>query len=121
MKETVAILGASENPDRYSYLAFKMLLQYGHNPVPVSPKLKTLEGVTAFASLAEIGFKVDTLTMYVGAETSNKLKDQILNLKPGRVIFNPGSENRELAEALEKSGIEVEEACTLVLLKSHQF
>ena len=37
------------------------------------------------------------------------------------VIFNPGAENKELKRALERDGIEVEEACTLVLLNTGQF
>lgn len=117
----VAILGASKNPGRYSYRAFKMLQEYGHTPVPVTPKFAELEGVKAFNTLRDIKEPVDTLTMYVGPDISTKLRDDILQLKPRRVIFNPGSENPSLQEDLRKLGVEVEEACTLVLLRTHQF
>lgn len=121
MGQKVAILGASNKPDRYAFKAFQMLKQYGHSPIPVSPKLKELDGVPAVASLKDISFPVDTLTMYVGPDTSDKLRNEILSLKPKRVIFNPGSENPELEEALEKAGVHVVEACTLVLLRTEQF
>jgi predicted CoA-binding protein len=121
MVQTVAILGASSKPARYSYLAFKMLQQYGHRPVPVSPHLKVLEGTPVFSTLAEVGGPIDTLTMYVGPEISTKLRNDILQLKPSRVIFNPGSENPTLETELKKVGIEVLEACTLVLLRTGQF
>lgn len=121
MGQKVAILGASDKPDRYAYKAFHMLKEHGHTPVPVSPKLEELEGVPAFHSLKEVPEKIDTLTMYVGPETSNKLQNEILNLKPKRVIFNPGSENPQLEDALEKAGVHVVEACTLVLLRTEQF
>lgn len=117
----VAILGASDNPDRYSYKAFKMLQQYGHTPLPISVKLKELEGIPAFASLSELKGPIDTLTMYIGPDKSAQLQAEIVQLKPRRVIFNPGSENPELAEKLRAAGIEVEEACTLVLLRTNQF
>ena len=121
MAETVAILGASDNPSRYAYLAFQRLREHGHRPIPVSPKLHELEGVPAVASLAQIREKVDTVTMYVGPERSAKLADELLALRPGRVIFNPGSENPELEKRLRAAGIGVEEACTLVLLSTGQF
>ncbi|MGZ3696196.1 MAG: CoA-binding protein [Bdellovibrionota bacterium] len=117
----VAILGASDNPQRYAHMAFKMLQEYGHEPVPVTPKLKELEGVKAYSTLKEIPGTVDTLTMYVGPAISAKLQPEILALKPRRVIFNPGSENPELMGTLKKNGIQVLEACTLVLLRTNQF
>jgi uncharacterized protein len=117
----VAILGASKNPERYAYRAFQMLKEYGHTPIPVTPKFSELEGVQAVNSLSEITEPFHTLTMYVGPLISTKLSDEILQAKPLRVIFNPGSENPELESRLKAAGIEVEEACTLVLLRTHQF
>lgn len=119
--ERVAILGASNNPSRYAYMAFTMLKQYGHEPLPVSPKLEELEGVKVYPRLSEIPGEVDTLTMYVGPELSNKLKDEILQRKPKRVIFNPGSENPALEQDLERAGIHIVHGCTLVLLRTNQF
>ncbi len=119
--QRVAILGASDKSHRYAYQAFKMLLEYGHKPLPVSPRLTELAGVPVVKSLNEIQDSVDTLTMYVGPEISSRIQNEILALKPKRVIFNPGSENRKLAEALNAAGIATEEACTLVLLRTKQF
>lgn len=121
MGKTVVILGASDNPDRYSHKAFRMLQEYGHTPYPVSPKLRELEGMEVYASLADIRDPIDTLTMYVNPRISSELELDILRLKPRRVIFNPGSENPKLKAALEKAGIHVVEACTLVLLRTNQF
>ena len=98
-----------------------MLKEYGHQPFPVTPKFAELEGVKAYEKLTEIPEHIDTLTMYVGPDISTKLESDILKLKPNRVIFNPGSENPSLQKTLEKNGIEVEEACTLVLLRTQQF
>lgn len=117
----VAILGASPKPERYAYMAFKMLKEYGHTPIPVSPKFKDIEGVPAIASLKDIKDPVDTLTMYVGPATSGPLTEEILALKPKRVIFNPGSENEELESRLREAGVEVVEGCTLVMLRTNQF
>jgi len=121
MKQTVAILGASDNPERFSYKAFVMLKEYGHNPVPVGKNIKTLEGYIVYEKLSDITTPVETLTMYVRPEISNQLNSEILKLKPKRVIFNPNTENPELQKSLEEAEIHTVEACTLVLLRTNQF
>lgn len=121
MKEKVAILGASPNPERYAHKAFKMLQEYGHEPVPVNPGQKEIEGKKVFPTLSAIDFPIDTLTMYVGPAISSKLEKDILALKPKRVIFNPGSENPDLQKKLAQKGVGVVEGCTLVLLRTNQF
>lgn len=118
---TVAVLGASPKEDRYSYKAVKMLREHGHTPIPVHPAGHDVLGIHGLKSLDEISQPVDTLTMYVGAQISDGELDRILNLKPRRVIFNPGAENEMLADKLKAAGIEVVFACTLVMLQTDQF
>lgn len=117
----VAILGASAKPERFAYKAFRMLKDYGHTPIPVTPSVASIEGDRTFSSLTEVDQPVDTLTMYVSPDISSGLQKEILDLKPKRVIFNPGSENPELERSLEEADIHVVEACTLVLLRTNQF
>jgi hypothetical protein len=121
MGQQVAILGASSKPERYAFKAFEMLKEYGHTPYPVTPKFSELEGVPAVAHLRDLATPIDTLTMYVGPDISTKLKSEILALNPKRVIFNPGSENLALEEELKNAGINVIEACTLVMLRTNRF
>lgn len=120
--ERVAILGASDNPERYSYKAFKMLQEYGHTPVPVHPSLGSLEGIPVQKQLSDLaGQKIDTLTLYVNPKILATYVDQVLTLKPRRVIFNPGTESREIEQKFEAAGIQTLEACTLVLLRTNQY
>lgn len=115
------IIGASHKPDRYSHMAQILLREHGHEVVPVHPKLASIAGVPVVADLSQISGPVDTATMYVGATISSGLADKLIALKPRRVIFNPGAENPELSAKLEASGVMVEEACTLVLLRTGQY
>lgn len=112
----VAVLGASPKEERYSFKAMHLLKEHGHKPIPIHPAGHIVDGVPGLKSLSEIDQPVDTLTVYVNSKISNGLKDEIMKLKPRRVIFNPGAENEELAEVLESAGIEVVMACTLVML-----
>ncbi|MFN0075264.1 MAG: CoA-binding protein [Prosthecobacter sp.] len=119
--ERVVIVGASDNPERYSHRALLLLRQHGHQVVPAHPKLAEIETIPVVADLSLISGPVDTVTMYVGAAISAGLQDKLVALKPRRVIFNPGAENAVLSKVLEKAGIACVEACTLVLLNTGQF
>ena len=119
--ERVVIVGASDNPERYSHRAQLLLRQHGHEVVPVHPKLTQIEGVPVVADLSAISGPVDTVTMYVGPAISAGLGDKLAALKPRRTLFNPGTENAALQQKLSAAGIICEEACTLVLLNTAQF
>lgn len=117
----VAILGASDKIDRFSNIAFHSLKKAGHQVFPVSPNFKSLEGTPVFETLNSITAPIDTVTMYVGPKLSSQLVGDIVALKPRRVVFNPGSENSQIEEALTQAGIKVVKACTLVLLDAGRF
>ena len=117
----VAVLGASNRPERYSFQAVKLLAEKGHAVCPVHPALATIDGVPVFKQLGDIRVPLHTLTVYVGSERSTALAAAILAAQPQRVISNPGAENPALAQQLQAAGIQVENACTLVLLRTGQF
>jgi len=119
--ERVLIVGASDKPDRYAHKALVSLRRHGHEVVLVHPRLKEIEGLPVHSDVSGITGAVDTVTMYVGPAISAGLGDKLTALKPKRIIFNPGSENPELQGRLSAAGIQVEEACTLVLLATDQF
>lgn len=118
---TVVVLGASTNEERYSFKAVRMLKEHGHKPIPIHPAGHVVDGITAAKQLADVDDDIDTLTIYVNPKISSDEFDNIVNLKPRRVVFNPGAENSELADKLRDTGIEVVEACTLVMLRTQQF
>jgi uncharacterized protein len=119
--ENVAIIGASNNPDRYSYMAMQLLDQHGHQVHLVSPKFTEIEGHICYPKVSDLGHKIDTVTVYVRAEILEKMADEIIALKPRRIIFNPGTEAPQLYAQFNQAGIETEQACTLVLLRTGAF
>jgi hypothetical protein len=121
MRQIVAVLGTSHKPERYSNQAVRMLKEYGHEVVPVTPGRAVIEDLPVVADLASIASPVDTLTLYVGPERSAHLQEAIVALKPGRVILNPGTESPALEQALTEAGIPWQHACTLVMLRTGQF
>ena len=119
--KTVAVLGASNKPDRYSNMAVRLLKEKGHAVVPIHPKLERIEGFSVAKSLRDVQKKIDTLSVYVGPKNIGPSIDDIIDLRPDHVILNPGTEAKDLEERLSQHGISFRKACTLVLLRTGQF
>lgn len=116
------IVGATTNRGRYAYLAAEMLTEYGNEIVPVGIKKgdvlgKEILDIRSKPSVTDI----DTLTLYIGPDHQPEWYDYLLGLKPKRIIFNPGTENEEFQRKATQQGVEVLEACTLVMLRSNQY
>jgi len=119
MKRTL-IIGASEKPERYSHKAIRKLRSHGHEVVALAPRPGQVDDV--FFETEEKDFQdIHTVPLYLGPQNQAGFIDYIIRLNPERVIFNPGTENPEFEEKLRLAGIQVEEACTLVLLGTGQY
>jgi predicted CoA-binding protein len=122
MKKKTVIIGATPNPGRYAYLAANMLTEYKHEIVPMGIR----DGEVAGNPILDIRKHpqvqdVHTVTLYIAPRHQPAWYDYILGLQPERIIFNPGTENEQFEKLAAEKGIEVIEACTMVLLRSNQF
>ncbi len=119
MKKTL-VFGASLKPSRYSYIAIKRLVEASVKTVAFGAKEGSVAGVKILKKFDTFN-DIDTITLYLNPARQKVYYNIIIGLKPRRVIFNPGTENPEFYELLRKEGIEVEIACTLVLLATRQY
>jgi hypothetical protein len=119
-KKKTLVLGASENPSRYSHLALQRLQSHQH-PVVAIGKRKGVVGDVSIDTEKKNWADVDTVTLYLNPIHQKEYYNYILSLKPKRIIFNPGAENKELAEIASQQGIRPVEACTLVMLATNQY
>ncbi|HET6555746.1 MAG TPA: CoA-binding protein, partial [Prolixibacteraceae bacterium] len=119
MKKTL-VIGASENPERYSNKAIRALLANGQQVVALGLKNGSVQGIE-FHTQKEPFEDIDTVTLYVGPQNQKDYYSYIIGLKPRRVIFNPGTENPEFIARLKAAGIYPEVACTLILLATGQY
>jgi len=118
----VVIAGATTNEFRYAYLAAQMLDNYDYDFVPLGIK----KGIVFNREILDLRScpaieNVDTITMYIGPRNQPEHYEYLFSLKPGRIIFNPGSENPEFSAMADKRGIISQEACTLVMLRLGNF
>ena len=114
------VLGASQNPARYSNLAINRLRAKKHPVVAIGKREGKVADVDIIKEHPPMD-DVDTVTIYMNENNQKQYYDYILSLHPKRIIFNPGAENDELAEIASSKGIQPMEACTLVLLSTGQY
>lgn len=118
-KKTV-VLGASDSPMRYSYLAVRRLKSYDHPVVAIGKKTGMIDDTQIITEHPQMD-DIDTVTLYLNPMHQKQYYDYILSLKPKRIIFNPGAENAELASLATENGIQPINACTLVMLGTGQY
>ena len=114
------VIGASTNPERYSNLAIRSLRNHHHEVVALAKRAGIVADVPIQTEFP-IDVDIHTVTMYVGEKHQEEYYKLLLELKPERVIFNPGAENFELSDMLEMNGVETIEGCTLVMLNKGQY
>ena len=116
MSMKTLVLGASPNPVRYAYSAVEQLRWKGHEVVAIGNRTGRIEDVEILTEWPVSIPDLDTITLYLGPQNQKPVYQQILDYKPRRIIFNPGTENPELMRMAREAGIEVVQACTLVML-----
>lgn len=114
------VLGATTRPDRYAYMAINSLVDKGHSVVAIGQQTGEVAGVKIQTKAVPVK-NIDTVTLYLNPKNQREYYNYIIEAQPKRVVFNPGTENPELYQLLKSNNIEVEVACTLVLLSTNQY
>lgn len=120
MSKKTLVIGASLKPIRYSNMAIQKLVNYKHETVAIGLREGEIKEVKIDTNLKSYK-NIDTVTLYLNPNRQEEYYDYIIGLNPKRVIFNPGTENPEFYKLLKNNSIEVEIACTLVLLSTNQY
>jgi len=119
MKKTL-IIGASNNHERFSYLAAESLLAHGHEIELIGKRPEVVFGRTIDTEKKSYD-DIDTVTIYLSEKFQPEYYEYVISLKPTRVIFNPGTENPEFEKKLKENNIHVVENCTLIMLRTREF
>ena len=119
-KKTTLVLGASDNPSRYSFLAINKLRRFNHSVAALGRKQTIVADVPVGKELKPLD-DIDTVTLYLNPTHQKEYYDYIVSLNPRRIIFNPGTENPELEELARKNNIQPIHGCTLVMLSTGQY
>ena len=114
------VLGATTKPEKYAYLAINKLVEKGHSVIAIGQNAGEVAGINIRTKNIPLA-NINTVTLYLNPARQRDYYNYIIETKPKRVIFNPGTENPEFYQLLQSNGIKVEVACTLVLLATNQY
>ena len=114
------VLGASTKSDRYAFKAISMLVEKGHSVLAIGQNSGEVAGIKIQTKAIPLK-NIDTITLYLNPVRQRDYYNYIIEAKPKRVIFNPGTENPEFYQLLQLNDIKAEVACTLVLLTTNQY
>jgi len=114
------VLGASLKPERYAFKAVLNLLRNNIDVIAMGLGEGKIGSVSITKPYVPLN-NIHTVSVYLAPNRQQVYYDYIIDLKPNRVLFNPGTENPELTRLLDLDGIQWENACTLVLLSTNQY
>lgn len=114
------VIGASTNTDRYSFKAIELLHKYKHEVLALGKEEGKVADVAFVLDFPKVN-DIDTITLYINPKIQPNYYQPIIEAKPRRIIFNPGTENPELVRLANANNILTENACTLVLLNTNQY
>lgn len=118
--KTTLVVGATPNPSRYAYIATEMLQEYGHKVILFGIKKGSINDLKIHNEWPD-NMDINTITLYINPSLQEQYYNAILHSGAKRIIFNPGTENSELAQLAHAKNIEALNACTLVLLRTNQY
>lgn len=121
MKKTL-VVGATPHSHRYAYMAALRLENSGHETLNIGIRKGQVNGQEIINLREKPALQdIDTITLYINPMWQQEWGDYLLSLNPKRIIFNPGTENPDLAQKAKNQGIEVEFGCTLVMLSADTY
>jgi predicted CoA-binding protein len=113
---TVAVIGASTDPSRYSHQAVLRFAARGYVVWPVHPAGHAVAGHAGYRDLAALPGRPDVITVYVNPTTGAGMAGAIAAAGARLVILNPGADGEPVTSALAGLGVRPVAACSLVLL-----
>lgn len=112
---TIAVVGATDNAEKYGNVIYKDLKRKGYRVYPVNPGRDTVDGDAAYATVADLPIAPDIIDLVVPAETGVKVVRQALDVGYDRIWVQPGAESPELLRLLQESDAEyIADACIMV-------
>ncbi|MCT4663500.1 MAG: CoA-binding protein [Tissierellales bacterium] len=117
-KKIWAIVGVTENKERFGYKIWKLLRDRGYNVYGVNPKYSEIEGEKIYKTLADLPEKVEVVNVIVNPKISLLLLDEIEKQGIEYAWFQPGSLDEDVLDKAESTDLKfVYHECVYAELK----
>ena len=116
-KKVWAVVGASDNPEKYGSKIYKKLKSRGYRVYPVNPNYEIIEGDKCYKDLSSLPEIPEVLDMVVSPRHGMKAVEEAANLGIKNIWLQPGTYNKELLDLISEKGLDAVQACVLVALR----
>jgi predicted CoA-binding protein len=106
---TIALVGASDRPDRPSYRVMQSLQAHGYRVIPVNPQItgEHIHGEFVFRELSQLGDPIDMVDIFRNSAAAGEAVDQAIAVGAKSVWMQLGVINEEAAARAEAAGLKV--------------
>jgi len=112
--KSIAIIGASNNPNKFGNKAVRAYVRQGYTVYPVNPHEETIEGLRAFKSITDIPVRPAMVSVYVPPDVLLTLLPEIAAKGCDELWLNPGAESEAVLVEAERLGLKAIQACSIV-------
>ena len=113
---TIAMVGASSNPDKASHGIMQKLQHAGYKVIPVNPKEPEILGERAYPSLLDVPERIDIVDVFRRAEDTPPVAREAVEVGAKALWLQLGIRSDESAKIAREGGLEyVEDLCTAVV------
>ncbi len=112
--KTVAIIGASNNREKWGNKAVRAFAQQGYTVYPVNPNEPEIEGLKAYARIQDVPVRPQMISVYVPPPRLVNLLPDLAARGCDELFLNPGTESAEVLTECERLGLNAIQACSII-------
>ena len=116
MPQTVAVIGASSNRDKFGNKALRAFERRGYTVIPINPTETEVEGHRAYKSVLDVPGPIDLATLYVPPRTGVRVIDELAKKGVAEVWLNPGADGPEVIARARELGLRTEQLCSIIAI-----
>lgn len=113
-QKTIAIIGASNDQNKFGNKAVRAFRQQGYEVFPVNPKEEIVEGLRAYKSISEVPVRLQMISVYLPPPVLLKVLPDIAAKGCDELWLNPGTESDEVLAEAERLKLNVVQACSIM-------
>ena len=114
MPKVVAVIGASNNRQKFGNRALRAYRDLGYTVVPINPREREVEGIAAYRSVLDVPGPIDIALFYVPPDVGAQVMADVARKQIPEVWLNPGAEDDTLVALARSLSIDPILACSLV-------
>jgi predicted CoA-binding protein len=116
MTQTIAVIGASSNRNKFGNKALRAFVKRGYTVIPINLREHEVEGLQAYPSVLDVPGRIDLATLYVPPSAGIRVMDEIAKKGIGEVWLNPGADTAEVLTRARQLGLRTTRLCSILAI-----